>query len=133
MPKGFPVAANQRCRRTRTNPCRAPCHTTGSPILSPRTFPDFPDHVRVGLGKCAVAHPGADQRLWVVGATHRIVDHSIGDAVQASQAATAAAVAASSFAFGTKFPAATMTTCGQRSAGRKRCQLIAGQPEKIPS
>jgi len=43
----------------------------------------------------------------------------------ASQAATAAAVAASSFDFGTKLVAATITTWGQRSAGRNRAQLIA--------
>ena len=52
---------------------------------------------------------------------------------EASPDATAAAVAASSLAFGTKFPAATMTTCGQRSAGRNRCQLMAGQAERMPS
>jgi len=52
------------------------------PVSPPGTFPDLPDHVRVGFGECAVADPGAHQFLQIVGATRGVIDHTVGDAVR---------------------------------------------------
>src|SRR5258705_13398926 len=50
-----------------------------------------------------------------------------------SQVAIAATVTASSLAFETKFDIENITTSGQRQAGTKRCQLMAGHAEMMPA
>ena len=67
-------------RAERSVPRARPYHRK-RPILTPGTFPDLPDHIRVGFGERAVADLGAHQLLRIVGATRGVIDHAVGDAV----------------------------------------------------